>query len=241
MSPAAGARLIGDALDLVHRLPLLWKRVTRLEVPAWQARRVAQQTHALPLIGARWVDHQLAARTDGSLGPVITDRLVALAVAKFDPEAQEQREDNATGRLRREAQPPRPHPLRRHLRPGRHRRHPDVAGLLRPGLRHRPPALARRRHRPPRGPQDQGHRPDHHPGHRPGHAARPSVGPRRRASPRRRPGRSGSPCWSRPTTATSTPRAEPPSRSAACSGSVRPPWPSSASGSATTRSRSSRS
>ena len=64
-------------------------------MPAWQARRVAQQTHALPLAGARWVDHRLAARTDGSLGPVITDRLVALAVAKYDPEAQEKREDNA--------------------------------------------------------------------------------------------------------------------------------------------------
>ena len=64
-------------------------------MPAWQARRVAQQTHALPLVGARWVDQRLAARTDGSLGPVITDRLVALAVAKYDPEEQEKREADA--------------------------------------------------------------------------------------------------------------------------------------------------
>src|SRR5215207_166197 len=34
-SPTAGAQLIGDALDLKHRLPLVWKRVHRLEVPAW--------------------------------------------------------------------------------------------------------------------------------------------------------------------------------------------------------------
>ena len=68
----------------------------RLEVPAWHARRVAQQTHRLPLIGARWVDERLAARTDGSVGPVITDRLVALAVAKYDPEEQEEREAAAT-------------------------------------------------------------------------------------------------------------------------------------------------
>ena len=95
ISPAAGARLIADALDLRHRLPLLWKRLVRLQVPAWQARRVAQQTHHLPLVGARWVDQRLAARTDGSLGPVITDRLVALAVAKYDPEEQQQREDKA--------------------------------------------------------------------------------------------------------------------------------------------------
>ena len=65
-------------------------------MPAWQARRVAQQTHRLPLLGARWVDERLASRTDGALGPVITDRLVALAIAKFDPEEHEQREADAT-------------------------------------------------------------------------------------------------------------------------------------------------
>src|SRR4029079_7544079 len=44
-SPSARAQLIADALDLRHRLPLLWKRLSLLEVPAWQARRVARQTH----------------------------------------------------------------------------------------------------------------------------------------------------------------------------------------------------
>ena len=97
MSPGAGAALIGDALDLRHRLPLLVQRVQALLVPAWQARRVAQQTHRLPRDGARWVDEQLAARTDGGCGPVITDRLVAHAIAKFDPEAHERREDRGKG------------------------------------------------------------------------------------------------------------------------------------------------
>ena len=94
ISASAGAQLIGDALDLRHRHPLLWKRIERLEVPAWQARRVAQQTHRLTYAGARWVDDQLATRT--SLGPVIVDRLVAQAIAKYDPEVQEKREDDAT-------------------------------------------------------------------------------------------------------------------------------------------------
>jgi len=94
MSPAAGAALIGDVLDLVHRHPILWIRVKASEVPAWQARRVAQQTHSLSLAGARWVDDRLAARTDGACGPVITDRLVAEAIARFDPEAHENREDH---------------------------------------------------------------------------------------------------------------------------------------------------
>ena len=173
ISPAAGARLIGDALDLRHRLPLLWKRVRRLQVPAWQARRVAQQTHALPLVGARWVDQRLAARTDGSLGPVITDRLVALAIAKYDPEEQEQREADAQAASDVKISHPDPTLYSGTSRPDRHRRHPDPPSLLRPGLRHRPPALARRRHRPLGCPQDQSHRPDHRHGLRSGRPRRP--------------------------------------------------------------------
>ena len=69
MSPSAGAQLIADALDLRHRLPLLWKRLSRLEVPAWQARRVARQTHRLPKTAAIWVDEHLADR--GTCGPVV--------------------------------------------------------------------------------------------------------------------------------------------------------------------------
>jgi hypothetical protein len=93
MSPSAGAQLIADALDLRHRLPLLWKRLGRLEVPAWQARRVARQTHRLPKAAAVWVDDQLADR--GTCGPVIVDRLVAQAIAAYDPETHEDRENDA--------------------------------------------------------------------------------------------------------------------------------------------------
>src|SRR5215212_7497946 len=92
-SPAAARSLMADALDLPHRHPKLWKRVRRLQVPAWQARRVAQQTRRLPKAGARWVDDQLAARI--GCGPVITDRLVAQAVAQFDPQDHQRREDEA--------------------------------------------------------------------------------------------------------------------------------------------------
>ena len=93
MSPSAGAQLIADALDLRHRLPLLWKRVVRLEVPAWQARRVARQTHRLSKAAAIWVDEQVADR--GSCGPVVVDRLVAQAIAAYDPEDHEDREERA--------------------------------------------------------------------------------------------------------------------------------------------------
>ena len=93
MSPSAGAQLIADALDLRHRLPLLWKRLSRLEVPAWQARRVARQTHRLPKTAAIWVDEHLADR--GTCGPVVVDRLVAHAIATYDPETHEDRENDA--------------------------------------------------------------------------------------------------------------------------------------------------
>src|SRR6478752_4173572 len=93
MSPSAGAQLIADALDVRHRLPMLWKRVARLAVPAWQARRVARQTHRLPKAAAMWVDEQLTDRT--SCGPVIVDRLVAQAIAAYDPEEHEDLEDQS--------------------------------------------------------------------------------------------------------------------------------------------------
>ena len=93
LSPSTGAQLIADALDLRHRLPMLWKRLSRLEVPAWQARRVARQTHRLPKTAAIWVDEQLADR--GTCGPVVVDRLVAQAIAACDPEDHEDREHDA--------------------------------------------------------------------------------------------------------------------------------------------------
>jgi hypothetical protein len=93
ITPSAAAGLIGDALDLVHRLPLLWRRVQSLRVPGWQARRVAQQTRTLPQTGAHWVDEQLALRGDGTCGPVVVDRLVAQLAA--DPEDHRSREEQA--------------------------------------------------------------------------------------------------------------------------------------------------
>ena len=93
MSPGAGAQLIADALDLRHRLPLL------LETGPWVGgaglagppRRPADP----PAVEGRrgLVDDQLAHRT--TCGPVVVDRLVAQAIAAYDPEDHEDRE-NAT-------------------------------------------------------------------------------------------------------------------------------------------------
>ena len=87
VSTQSAMALMADALDLRHRLPRLWARVESLAVAPWKTRRVAAETRALPLEGARWVDDQLATRLDGFGLPTI-ERLVALAAARFAPEEQ---------------------------------------------------------------------------------------------------------------------------------------------------------
>ncbi|WP_248581032.1 HNH endonuclease signature motif containing protein [Nocardioides sp. InS609-2] len=79
--------LIGQAIELRHRLPRLWRLVHAGNLPAWRARRVAETTiHAdLSREAASYVDAQLAPfahRTSTSA----VDRLVDAAIARFDPE-----------------------------------------------------------------------------------------------------------------------------------------------------------
>ena len=215
MSPSAGAQLIADALDLRHRLPLLWKRVGRLEVPAWQARRVARQTHRLSKAAAIWVDEQLADR--GSCGPVVVDRLVAHAIAIYDPEEHEDRENDAQAGWDVTLT------------------HPEATDFL--GTSHLEAtgdtlvlkafydqvcAVAHQLFldgdTTARRPQDQGHR---HP-HRPTRSLRQAEG--QGVRPRRRP----------------RPRARRPRRRRRSRSSAPPPSPRSAPGSATTKSSSNR-
>ena len=51
LSSTSGRLIIGDALDLRHRLPELWARVCAGGVRAWQARKVAQATRSLSVRG----------------------------------------------------------------------------------------------------------------------------------------------------------------------------------------------
>lgn len=83
-----GARLMGDSLELRHRLPRVWARMTGGQLPAWRARRIAQATRGLSRAAAAWVDAQVAPFAH-KIGPAQTDRLVAAAMARFDPEAAE--------------------------------------------------------------------------------------------------------------------------------------------------------
>ncbi|MDQ3616459.1 MAG: hypothetical protein M3393_07535, partial [Actinomycetota bacterium] len=60
VSTFAGQALVGDALELRHRLPRLWGRVVDGTVQAWRGRKVAERTRGLPAEGAAWVDGQVA-------------------------------------------------------------------------------------------------------------------------------------------------------------------------------------
>jgi hypothetical protein len=71
ISDGSASRLIGDALDLQHRLRLIWAAALAGQVPAYQARRIAAATRHLTAEQAGWVDAQLAP----ALGAVSWGRL----------------------------------------------------------------------------------------------------------------------------------------------------------------------
>ena len=90
ISDGAADRLIGDALDLRHRLRQIWAAALAGRVPAYQARRIAAATRHLSIEQAGWVDAQLAP----SLGAVSWGRLETLLQAKIieaDPVGAEER------------------------------------------------------------------------------------------------------------------------------------------------------
>ena len=84
ISATAAAALIGDALDLRHRLPLLWARVSAGEVRAWVGRKVADATRTASTDAAALVDARVAPWAGrlswGRLEPIIT-----AAVTEADP------------------------------------------------------------------------------------------------------------------------------------------------------------
>jgi Domain of unknown function (DUF222) len=89
ISDGSASRLIGDALDLRHRLRLTWAAALAGEVPAYQARRIAAATRHLSAEQAGWVDAQLAP----SLGAVSWGRLQTLleaTIIQADPVGAEQ-------------------------------------------------------------------------------------------------------------------------------------------------------
>ena len=102
MSTTAAKQLVGQALELRHRLPRLWARVQSGEVAAWRARRVAEATiHASPELtmeAAGWVDAQVAGMAE-RVGPAQLDRTVAEAITRFHLAEHDQSRDAEDGYL----------------------------------------------------------------------------------------------------------------------------------------------
>ncbi|WP_166139812.1 DUF222 domain-containing protein [Nocardioides ochotonae] len=88
MSTDSARSLVGDALELAHRLKRTWRLVRAGRVPLWKARRLAQLTTGLPLDGAEFVDRQLAAFV-GKISWAAIERVVDQARVAFDPEGAE--------------------------------------------------------------------------------------------------------------------------------------------------------
>ncbi|WP_395657725.1 HNH endonuclease [Nocardioides sp.] len=86
----SGRNLLGDAVELRHRLPRLWARVINGEVAVWKARKVAQATTSLPADAAAVVDQRLAWCAHRCSFAEI-ERQVEKARAEHDPDAAEER------------------------------------------------------------------------------------------------------------------------------------------------------
>lgn len=93
-----GARqLIGDALTLRHRLPMLWARVVAGEVWAWKARQIAQRTSHLSEVSSRTVD-RLVTPFASQLAWGRLERCLDAALLQVDKATYEARAEEAAAR-----------------------------------------------------------------------------------------------------------------------------------------------
>src|SRR5690348_1345985 len=89
MSPHQGRAFIGAALEARHRLPRIWARTMRGEIPVWKVRKVTERTHRLTPAGAAYVDQQLHHLLERcTFTQIITT--VETAAAEIDDEHDEQ-------------------------------------------------------------------------------------------------------------------------------------------------------
>src|SRR3954470_12829526 len=88
LSTEAGKSFLGEALELRHRLPGLWERVTRGDLAAWKARRVARETVRLSAEAASYVDTHVAPVAH-KIKPAQLDCAVNEAIGRFMPEEVE--------------------------------------------------------------------------------------------------------------------------------------------------------
>ena len=89
-----GRAMIADALDLRHRLPLLWRQTVAGEVRAWKAQKVAQATRELSAEAAAEVDAAIAGLVE-SVSWSRFGQILTAAVLEADPELAAERAEKA--------------------------------------------------------------------------------------------------------------------------------------------------
>src|SRR5680860_342321 len=98
ISTFAAQHLVGDSLELRHRLPRLWAQIMDGTLQAWRGRQVADRTSTLSIQAAAWVDANVAPFAHKiSLNRVVA--LIEAALIRFDPaEAARRAKAAADGR-----------------------------------------------------------------------------------------------------------------------------------------------
>ena len=84
LSASAGAALIGEALELRHRLPTLWALVHDAKLQAWKARWIAAKSLSLSEKAIAFVDTHIGP-VAASIGPVRLANLIEAAKIHTDP------------------------------------------------------------------------------------------------------------------------------------------------------------
>ena len=101
--PLGCRSLIGEALDLRHRLPHLWAlTVQELRVPDWVARKIARMTRHLTPATAAVIDARIASDTDdaATLPPSrLLDLVAGLVLAADNAGADDERADGLSKRF----------------------------------------------------------------------------------------------------------------------------------------------
>jgi hypothetical protein len=87
-STESGRRYLSHAVEGFYRLTRCWARLEAGELEAWRLRWLAERTLCLPPAAAAFVDTHVAAVAH-KIGPAQLHRLIAEAIARFDPEQSE--------------------------------------------------------------------------------------------------------------------------------------------------------
>ncbi len=90
----SGRHLVGQVVELDHRLPRTWTGVLEGRVPVWKGLRIADLTRPLNPAAAGFVDQQLS-EFAATCSWAQIDRLIDEALVRFDPDEAERRRQAA--------------------------------------------------------------------------------------------------------------------------------------------------